>query len=876
MQHSVTLTRPVTVPLVYTQVVPAQSPQSPPVSSSVSQPPPSAISVPWSAPILITPMSILPPYPPVNDAYVDAVLSVPGSVPVDGGIMPSSTYAGLLSQPFFETAGAAPPVGVDQWATFPAVAAVEMDLFPVLNAQSYSTATPQNVGDQMTRVNPTGVFTFVGTGGGGVESTGFLEFGTDGSMQLLSALGGPVFGGLTLDPVGNATATESITAPLYKVPLAGLQSAPIRFTDLSGNHDLRSIAGDLYFDAELLAKANDIQNVADWALYPALAAVNIDGFPVSNVQSLELDTSGGASVTLTTDASGHVLANAVPLATETFATAAATAAAAQWATHFATATVDLSGQTLSNAASVGIGAAGANGLLTTASAGTVLQFNGATISTGTGGNVSQWATFPAVSAVDMALNNLNFVGDITCRNLDVGDAGTGLGDLNLYGASNLVLDNALYVEGGVSMSAAGNVHAIHLGTNTVAGIDTCRLDLTAVGVIAAVAPGAITINAGGAANIAAGGAVSIAGGGYIEMNSGEVRVINSTTPANAKLVFPAAGGSIEFQGAGGGEITGLEFLTSPTSILVSASLDFNSNPTKVITGLQECNTVITTADQLGSTFNPAILLTANIADQVASPNTITVGTLESRGNVNLLGLTPSIVATDPSPIAITLQATSGVEIKNNAGNFGRVRHGVMDLYSSSAPTLFTELDVNTANTRIVAVNVAGTNTLAYQSDLLVYQAQYYKTVGQSLTSGNTDITFDGLQTWVRTGGYITHTPGTTVFTVVQAGIYQLEFNAVVVVGASVLSATTNRNIGIDITRSPGAEINILQSTVFTAVGQSFILSAAGTTFLAAGDVINLRIGVTFAGAAPTAQAQVGIDPNTFFNWTYISPAGPGV
>ena len=48
--------------------------------------------------------------------------------------------------------------------------------------------------------------------------------------------------------------------------------APIAFSTTTGTHLLNGQAGDLYYDDELLAKANDIQDVADWALYPALSA----------------------------------------------------------------------------------------------------------------------------------------------------------------------------------------------------------------------------------------------------------------------------------------------------------------------------------------------------------------------------------------------------------------------------------------------------------------------------------------------------------------------------------------------------------------------------------------------------------------------------
>jgi len=61
----------------------------------------------------------------------------------------------------------------------------------------------------------------------------------------------------------------------------------------------------------------------------------------------------------------------------------------------------------------------------------------------------------------------------------------------------------------------------------------------------------------------------------------------------------------------------------------------------------------------------------------------------------------------------------------------------------------------------------------------LFIGQYYKSVNQNLTSGATDITFDLTQTWNNTGGYVTHTNGSTDFTVNQTGLYQLEFNTTI-------------------------------------------------------------------------------------------------
>jgi hypothetical protein len=157
----------------------------------------------------------------------------------------------------------------------------------------------------------------------------------------------------------------------------------------------------------------------------------------------------------------------------------------------------------------------------------------------------------------------------------------------------------------------------------------------------------------------------------------------------------------------------------------------------------------------------------------------------------------------------------------------------------------------------------------------VYQATYYKTTAQNMTSGNTDVTFDGEATWNNDNGYITHTGGTTAFTVVQAGLYQLEFNATILINGATWSTTANKTINIDITRSPTAEQTIVSSTGTQGV-QSYSQSICSTFYLDAGDVINLRLGNIFTlGPAQIQQLQNTFDFNTFFTWTYVSASGGG-
>lgn len=149
----------------------------------------------------------------------------------------------------------------------------------------------------------------------------------------------------------------------------------------------------------------------------------------------------------------------------------------------------------------------------------------------------------------------------------------------------------------------------------------------------------------------------------------------------------------------------------------------------------------------------------------------------------------------------------------------------------------------------------------------VYQATYYKSVAQTLISGNTDLTFDGTGAWNNTGGYVTQT-SPTAFTIVQTGLYQLEFNATVLANAATWTTTSNKSVGIDITK--GSELSVIINTCLQASAQNYAQSVNATYYLEAGDVINLRVGNTFSGGPPTVVAINGFDLNTFFTWRFIS------
>jgi hypothetical protein len=249
-----------------------------------------------------------------------------------------------------------------------------------------------------------------------------------------------------------------------------------------------------------------------------------------------------------------------------------------------------------------------------------LQYNGSNISYGTAGNAANWAQYPANANVNLNGSNLSNAatvttsnavilgdnitsgytftnslgvgglslvpvasltsgGDLSVRNIEVGDSVTSLADVNIYGALAAPGDNALFVIGGTTLTGGLTlgvpVHGTEIGAAPVVGVDSMRIDVLPVG-IGINAATYVQVAAAGAGSFAAGGALSLAGGDYIELNTDDCRIINtsqgnqSTTLTVANIQMPAsvsasvplqinntAGGGINLVGTSGvGQIAG--------------------------------------------------------------------------------------------------------------------------------------------------------------------------------------------------------------------------------------------------------------------------------------------------------------------------------
>jgi len=219
--------------------------------------------------------------------------------------------------------------------------------------------------------------------------------------------------------------------------------------------------------------------------------------------------------------------------------------------------------------------------------------------------------------------------------------------------------------------------------------------------------------------------------------------------------------------------------------------------------------------------------------------------------------------------AIDLVAADGIDIQPiTSTSFGVANTGIRSLIVGS--TTLNNTGVTLVGGSGISLTPSGGNTITINNP--VYQATYYKSAQQNLVNPDTDITFDLTGSWNNDGGYITHVNGTKDFTVVQTGLYQLEFNISINANGATWNTGVNKTVSIDITRT--TEQAVIQNSQSVANSISYQQSVSTTYYLIAGDVINLRSTLAYASATPFAVGFLNVfDLNTFFNWRYVSSGG---
>lgn len=207
------------------------------------------------------------------------------------------------------------------------------------------------------------------------------------------------------------------------------QTGQVLLQDASGTQVLQAVGNDLYYNTELLAKASDIQDINDWALYGAVADINANGHGITGATTISANTLnvGGITATggidagissiicggLSTKGVGPTVAGDLSTMTVT-ASGLVQAGSISSGAITATAGIDMANTAITRASSVAISANGVApyGALSSPD-GAMLTWNGAAITTGAGGNASQWANYPAVTNVNMNANSITSAAAIT-------------------------------------------------------------------------------------------------------------------------------------------------------------------------------------------------------------------------------------------------------------------------------------------------------------------------------------------------------------------------------------------------------------------------------------------------------------------------------
>lgn len=148
--------------------------------------------------------------------------------------------------------------------------------------------------------------------------------------------------------------------------------------------------------------------------------------------------------------------------------------------------------------------------------------------------------------------------------------------VDIYGASLVAGNNALFVEGGTTLTGGGVIHGVVIGAFRDpfgSGFDLVRIDVLPAGMLLTSAT-FITITAAGATSVVAGGALALAGGSYISYNSSIHKFINTTSGNDLTDIYvgnihAADGGSAPLRindAARGVELANINSMTMTTQL----------------------------------------------------------------------------------------------------------------------------------------------------------------------------------------------------------------------------------------------------------------------------------------------------------------------
>ena len=233
----------------------------------------------------------------------------------------------------------------------------------------------------------------------------------------------------------------------------------------------------------------------------------------------------------------------------------------------------------------------------------------------------------------------------------------------------------------------------------------------------------------------------------------------------------------------------------------------------------------------------------------ANPVATGVTTLNSLSNAITIASSQLTVGTSGQNININVPTTIAVNTINPVSPVLAVSIPMLNITSPNASITF-----SSSGSAITAI----TNVLV---------GQWYKSANQTGNSGDNFITYDTSTSWSDTA-LITHTGSSTDFTVVKAGIYQLEFSTTNSAGTAVWLATTTKGTSINLNR--GGDQILLTNTITIPSATGYGQTVTGTVELMVGDIIRCRINQTLTSGTTLILGVSNVyDYNTTFTWTFI-------
>jgi hypothetical protein len=429
-----------------------------------------------------------------------------------------------------------------------------------------------------------------------------------------------------------------------------------------------------------------------------------------------------------------------------------------------------------------------------------LFYNGQPISYGPSGNASNWSQFPAKTNItagqstltvgniqnngsnitngntftnSLGVGGLSLVpiasisagGDLSVRNIEVGDTTTSVADVNIYGENAVPGDTALYVEGGVQFDG-GLVHGFSAGLLPVAGINTGRIDMLQAG-FNLLHPLVGVITTGTAMSLAAGGAMSLAAGAYIETNTSTIQCINTSqgnknttlqtgfltidpdlAPTSSIKLFNVLGGGVEIDGGGQGSLQG--FSTVQANNLSSFSTVANT----VLTNFAQVSTIFYgTGLAVSTTIGALRVNNIKIADDITGVTNAPMP-LESR-IVNFSSINSFAMSTTD----LWVSSINGAAPGGGGGGGGNLST-FQDMFTSSA-------QIST----LVAPGFLGAKNLNITADVITFKGTSTSPPTQSYLSSLNGIITAGQNFEIRAGGSfdLLYAPGGTDYIRIGGG-----------------------------------------------------------------------------------------------------------